>query len=217
MPASERLPVVDTSVLAAFVLSSLVIIMSPGADTFLLLRFAIRSGRPAGFAAMAGILAGLSLVSLLLISGMGLLITRVPYALMTVNVAGIAVLLTLAAVSARAGWLLLRNPLEESAAEKRLSGSPFGISLVTNVTNPKVLIFYLAFFPQFLGDADNAVLQLTLLSAVFLLVSTLWLIPLVYAASAARAFFLQPQVAVMMEFVVAGVFLVLAVLLALNL
>lgn len=208
---------VDTSVLVPFVLSSLVIIMSPGADTFLLLRFAIRSGRPAGFAAMAGILAGLSLVSLLLISGMGLLITQVPYALMTVNVAGIAVLLTLAAVSARAGWLLLRNPLEDPVAEKRLSGSPFSISLLTNVTNPKVLIFYLAFFPQFLGDADNAVLQLTLLSAVFLLVSTLWLIPLVYAASAARAFFLQPRVAVMMEFVVAGVFLVLAVLLALNL
>ena len=208
---------VDTSVLVPFVLSSLVIIMSPGADTFLLLRFAIRSGRPAGFAAMAGILAGLSLVSLLLISGMGLLITQVPYALMTVNVAGIAVLLTLAAVSARAGWLLLRNPLEDPAAEKRLSGSPFSISLLTNVTNPKVLIFYLAFFPQFLGDADNAVLQLTLLSVVFLLVSTLWLIPLVYAASAARAFFLQPRVAVMMEFVVAGVFLVLAVLLALNL
>jgi threonine/homoserine/homoserine lactone efflux protein len=208
---------VDTSVLVPFVLSSLVIIMSPGADTFLLLRFAIRSGRPAGFAAMAGILAGLSLVSLLLISGMGLLITQVPYALITVNVAGIAVLLTLAAVSARAGWLLLRNPVEDPAAEKRLSGSPFSISLLTNVTNPKVLIFYLAFFPQFLGDADNAVLQLTLLSAVFLLVSTLWLIPLVYAASAARAFFLQPRVAVMMEFVVAGVFLVLAVLLALNL
>ena len=208
---------VDASVLVPFVLSSLVIIMSPGADTFLLLRFAIRSGRPAGFAAMAGILAGLSLVSLLLISGMGLLITQVPYALITVNVAGIAVLLTLAAVSARAGWLLLRNPLEDPAAEKRLSGSPFSISLLTNVTNPKVLIFYLAFFPQFLGDANNAVLQLTLLSAVFLLVSTLWLIPLVYAASAARAFFLQPRVAVVMEFVVAGVFLVLAVLLALNL
>ena len=208
---------VDTSVLVPFVLSSLVIIMSPGADTFLLLRFAIRSGRPAGFAAMAGILAGLSLVSLLLISGMGLLITQVPYALITVNVAGIAVLLTLAAVSARAGWLLLRNPLEDPGAEKRLSGSPFSVSLLTNVTNPKVLIFYLAFFPQFLGDANNALLQLTLLSAVFLLVSTLWLIPLVYAASAARAFFLQPRVAVMMEFVVAGVFLVLAVLLALNL
>ena len=208
---------VDTSVLVPFVLSSLVIIMSPGADTFLLLRFAIRSGRPAGFAAMAGILAGLSLVSLLLISGMGLLITRVPYALMTVNVAGIAVLLTLAAVSARAGWLLLRNPLEDPAAERRLSGKPFGVSLITNVTNPKVLTFYLAFFPQFLGDADNAMLQLTLLSAVFLLVSTLWLIPLVYAASVARAFFLRPKVAIMMEFVVAGVFLLLAVLLTLSL
>ena len=75
------MPVVDTSVLLAFILSSLVIILSPGADTFLLLRFAIRGGPRAGFSAMFGILAGLSLVSLLLISGMGLLISQVPLAL----------------------------------------------------------------------------------------------------------------------------------------
>ena len=64
------MPVIDTSVLLPFILASLVIILSPGADTFLLLRFAIRGGPSAGFAAMAGILVGLSLVSLLLISGM---------------------------------------------------------------------------------------------------------------------------------------------------
>jgi len=209
--------VVDTSVLLPFILSSLVIILSPGADTFLLLRFAIRGGPPAGLAAMAGILVGLSLVSLLLISGMGLLISRVPLALGLVNLLGIAVLVVLAIISAKAGVALMKQPVSERIATPVAGDRPFRMSLITNVTNPKVLIFYLTFFPQFLGTAESVVLQLTLLSAVFLVVTVIWLVPLVYAASAARAFFLKPRVALAMEFAVAGVFLLLAVLLAINL
>jgi threonine/homoserine/homoserine lactone efflux protein len=93
--------VVDFSVLAAFVPASLVIILSPGADTFLLLRYAIRGGRSAGFSAMFGILAGLSLISLLLISGIGLLVSQYPLALDVLTLAGIGVLVVLAAISAR--------------------------------------------------------------------------------------------------------------------
>ena len=209
---------VDASVLLPFILSSLVIILSPGADTFLLLRFAIRGGPRAGFSAMFGILAGLSLVSLLLISGMGLLISQVPLALGIVNVGGIAVLVMLAAISVRAGLGLLRAPsTSEPVATLSTKDKPFRLSLVTNVTNPKVLIFYLAFFPQFLGEAQSPVLQLTLLSVAFLVVTVVWLVPLVYAASAARNFFLKPRVAIAMEFTVAGVFLALAILLALTL
>ena len=165
---------IDTSVLLPFILSSLVIILSPGADTFLLLRFAIRGGPSAGFAAMAGI-------------------------------------------SARAGLRTLRVPVDSSSAVLQGTDKPLRMSLITNVTNPKVLIFYLAFFPQFLGQAESAVLQLTLLSVAFLVVTIIWLVPLVYAASAARNFFLRPRVAVAMEFTVAGVFLLLAILLAINL
>jgi threonine/homoserine/homoserine lactone efflux protein len=210
--------VVDTSVLLPFVLSSLVIILSPGADTFLLLRFAIRGGPRAGFSAMFGILVGLSLVSLLLISGMGLLISRIPLALGIINVLGIAVLAVLAAISVRAGLGLVRTPANpERVSSLTARDRPFRLSLITNVTNPKVLIFYLAFFPQFLGNAESAVLQLTLLSSAFLVVTIVWLVPLVYAASAARDFFLRPRVAIAMEFTVAGVFIALAIVLALNL
>lgn len=209
---------VDTSVLLPFILSSLVIILSPGADTFLLLRFAIRGGPRAGFSAMFGILVGLSLVSLLLISGMGLLISQVPLALGIVNVGGIAVLVMLAGISVRAGIGLLRTPsTSEQVTTVTTKDKPFRLSLVTNVTNPKVLIFYLAFFPQFLGEAQSAVLQLTLLSVAFLVVTIVWLVPLVFAASAARSFFLKPRVAIAMEFTVAGVFLALAIVLALTL
>lgn len=167
---------------------------------------------------MLGILAGLSLVSLLLISGMGLLISRVPLALGIVNVVGIAVLVILAAISVRAGLGLLRAPVaSDQITTPSAKDRPFRLSLVTNVTNPKVLIFYLAFFPQFLGEAQSAVLQLTLLSVAFLVVTIVWLVPLVYVASAARNFFLKPRIAIAMEFTVAGVFLALAILLALVL
>lgn len=60
-------------------------------------------------------------------------------------------------------------------------------------------------------------LQPTLLSVAFLMVTVVWLVPLVYAASAARSFFLKPRVAIAMEFTVAAVFLALAIVLALTL
>jgi threonine/homoserine/homoserine lactone efflux protein len=211
--------VVDFTVLAAFVPASLVIILSPGADTLLLLRYAIRGGRSAGFAAMLGILAGLSVVSLLLISGVGLLATQYPVALNVLTLAGIVVLLVLAFISARTALALLTKlptPEGPGLAPSFRAGEPFRMSLITNVTNPKVLIFYLAFFPQFIGTATSVIWQLTLLSVAFLLVTVLWLVPLVFAASAAAAFFSRPQVAIAMEFSVAAVFLLLAVVLAIT-
>jgi threonine/homoserine/homoserine lactone efflux protein len=150
---------------------------------------------------------------------MGLLIASFPLALGIVNILGIAVLVFLGAISARAGIGLLRNHKAGMAAATSDSTGdrPFRMSMITNVTNPKVLIFYLAFFPQFLGTATSPILQLTLLSATFLAVSIVWLVPLVYAASAARKFFLLPRVAIAMEFTVAAVFLILAIALALRL
>ncbi|KGA04626.1 MAG: hypothetical protein GM43_3720 [actinobacterium acMicro-4] len=193
---------VDFAVLAAFVPASLVIILSPGADTLLLLRYSIRGGRSAGFAAMLGILAGLSIVSLLLISGIGLLASQYPVALDVLTLAGIVVLLVLAFISARAALALLKKlpvsggPDATDLAPSFTAGEPFRMSLITNVTNPKVLI--------------------TLLSLVFLVVTVLWLVPLVIAASAASAFFSRPRVAIAMELSVAAVFLLLAIVLAVT-
>jgi len=216
-------PVLDFAILAAFIPASLVIILSPGADTFLLLRFAIKGGRGDGFRAMGGILTGLTLVSLLLISGVGLLVSQFPLALDVLTIVGIAVLLLLAAISIHAGASLLKDPVPVAGNPApptdnvRVLEKPFRLSMITNVTNPKVLIFYLAFFPQFLGTATSVAGQLTLLSVAFLLVSTLWLIPLVFLAHAARSFFKRPRVAIAMEFSVASVFLALAITLLFTL
>lgn len=213
----------DYSVLPAFLISALVIILSPGADTFLMLRSTLRGGVKDGFVTMLGIYAGITTLSLLLISGVGLLIARVPGALFWLKIVGALYLLFLAVQSLRAGMKLVvlnrsgnyRRVDFETSTAKRKAG-PFVLGFLTNVTNPKVLIFFLAFFPQFLGSAPSAALQLTFLCLVFVVVSAVWLTTIVFAASAMRKVMTTTGFTIAMEFVVAGVFAVLAITLLVS-
>jgi len=215
--------VIDISVLPAFVSASLVIILSPGADTVLLLRYAIRGGTRDGFLALIGILLGLTVVSALLVSGVGVLVNTQPGALELLTLLGAGVLLTLGGVSIAKAISLGRDnrgsvqgTLSLDNAVTLTKGRPLPAALITNATNPKVLIFYLAFFPQFVGSASSVTSQLSLLAVVFLVVTTLWLIPVVYAASAMREFFARPGVAIALEVTVGAVFLLLATFLLIS-
>ena len=213
----------DYSVLPAFLISALVIILSPGADTFLMLRSTIRGGMRDGFLTMLGIYAGITTLSVLLISGVGLLIAKAPGALFWLKIVGALYLLFLAIQSLRAGMKLVGlnrsgnvDKLEiETVGPKRIAG-PFVMGFLTNVTNPKVLIFFLAFFPQFLGTAPSAALQLTFLCLVFVVVSAVWLTTLVFTATAMRKVMTTAGFTIAMEFVVAGVFAVLAITLLVS-
>ena len=213
----------DYAVLPAFLISALVIILSPGADTFLMLRSTLRGGKKDGFLTMFGIYTGIATLSLLLISGVGLVIAKAPGALFWLKIVGALYLLLLAVQSLRAGIRLVSanragtlDQLDiDSESSKRKVG-PFLMGYLTNVTNPKVLIFFLAFFPQFLGKADNVALQLVFLCLVFVFVSAIWLVTLVFAASAMRKVMTTAGFAIAMEFVVAGVFAVLAITLLVS-
>jgi threonine/homoserine/homoserine lactone efflux protein len=213
----------DYSVIPAFLVSALVIILSPGADTFLMLRSTLRGGVKDGFLTMFGIYAGIATLSFVLISGVGLVIARAPGALFWLKIVGALYLLFLALQSLRAGMKLLSLNRSgnyptvdiESSTPKRKAG-PFVLGFLTNVTNPKVLIFFLAFFPQFLGNAPSAAIQLAFLCLVFVVVSAVWLTTIVFAASAMRKVMTTTGFTIAMEFVVAGVFAVLAITLLVS-
>ena len=213
----------DYSVLPAFLISALVIILSPGADTFLMLRSTIRGGMCDGFLTMLGIYAGITTLSVLLISGVGLLVAKAPGALFWLKIVGALYLLFLAIQSLRAGMKLVRlnrsgnvEELEIETVGSTRKAGPFVMGFLTNVTNPKVLIFFLAFFPQFLGTAPSAALQLTFLCLVFVVVSAVWLTTLVFTATAMRKVMTTAGFTIAMEFVVAGVFAVLAITLLVS-
>ena len=207
----------DWTVLPAFIVSALVIILSPGADTFLLLRATIRGGTKDGFATFFGIITGIALLSVLLISGVGLVIAKVPQALFGLKIAGSLYLLYLAVRSFLAGIKLVKqlrstdSDVSEEPVPSRVKAGPYVVGFLTNVTNPKVLIFFLAFFPQFLGRAENSLWQLVMLCAVFLIASIPWLLMLIFTASAMRKILTTVGFTIAMEFVVGVVFTVLSI------
>lgn len=213
----------DLSVLPAFLVASLVIIFSPGADTFLLLRSTVRGGIKDGVLTMFGIYTGIAVLSIFLISGVGLLIARAPGALFWLKIVGALYLLFLALMSFRSGVKLVRQfnrdeltPIEIDAVAGKRKAGPYVLGFLTNVTNPKVLIFFLAFFPQFLGNSDYPAIQLTMLCVVFVLASAVWLITLMLATSAMRKVMATTGFTIAMEFVVAIVFAILAITLLVS-
>ncbi|MFE3280736.1 LysE family translocator [Nocardia sp. NPDC059239] len=155
----------------------MIIILVPGSDVFLLLRVSVSEGVVAGLRALAGIHLGNVIQAAMMISGIGLIISRIPGALTALKLVGAAYLLYLAVSSLRAVLRPSNGPGETSdkqeAGAQRLS-SPFLQGLLANVTNPKVLIFFVAFFPQFLGNAGSVSIQLLVLSVIFISLAVIW-------------------------------------------
>ena len=173
----------DFTQLLPFSLASLILILSPGADSFVLLRIAHSRGVKAGMAALWGINLGNTTQALLMISGIGLVVSKSETAIFVLKILGGLYLAYLAVMAARAA-IKPANPDAAPGAEgaRVKSGSPFMQGLVSNVTNPKPLLFYLAFFPLFIGSAGNVPLQLSMLSAIFIGMALIWQSVIVYGA-----------------------------------
>lgn len=173
----------DFSQLLPFSLASLILILSPGADSFVLLRIAHSRGVKAGMAALWGINLGNTTQALLMISGIGLVVSKSEAAIFILKILGGAYMAYLAVMATRAAIKpanLAAAPSAEGARVK--NGSPFMQGLISNVTNPKPLLFYLAFFPLFIGSAGNVPLQLAMLSSIFIGMALIWQSVIVYGA-----------------------------------
>jgi threonine/homoserine/homoserine lactone efflux protein len=182
----------DFSQLLPFSLASAIIILSPGADSFVLLRISHSRGVKDGMAALWGINLGNTTQALLMISGVGLVVSKIDAAILVLKILGGIYMAYLAFMAARAA---IRPPVSPapttangepntlSAEGARVkNGSPFMQGLISNITNPKPLLFYLAFFPLFIGTASNVPVQLAVLSSIFIGMALIWQTVIVYAA-----------------------------------
>ncbi|GAB2985457.1 LysE family translocator [Saccharothrix stipae] len=194
----------DFTQLPAFLIACAVVVLTPGVDAFLLLRTSMRSGTRAGLLALAGIHTAAFVQVALVISGLGVVIARYPAVLTGLRWIGAAYLLYLA-VSITRG-LLRRSGGEVVAVAPR----PFRQGFLTNITNPKMLLFSLAFLPQFIGAGDPA-FQLGMLAAVFLGLAALWELTIVVAAARVAGSLRRPGVTTALDAVCAAVFLTMSI------
>jgi threonine/homoserine/homoserine lactone efflux protein len=154
----------DLATLVLFSTACLALTMTPGPDMLLIASRSASQGRAAGFATLAGIQAGTYCHALAAAFGLSQLFLIVPLAYDVVRYAGAAYLLYLA-------WRTIRSsgpataPRPDSA--RHATGTMFRQGLLTNLLNPKMALFVLALFPQFVQpEAGSVALQIMLLATV---------------------------------------------------
>ncbi|PTQ73475.1 threonine/homoserine/homoserine lactone efflux protein [Celeribacter persicus] len=145
--------IVDPLTLAAFLPAALALNMTPGADMMFCLAQGLRGNRRAAVAASAGISAG-SMVNVTLAGlGLGALVAASPHLFSTIRWIGVAYLVWLAIRT-------LRSPHEVGATGQTMKSPAraFREGFLVNVSNPKVILFILAFIPQFVDPTRGSVL-----------------------------------------------------------
>jgi threonine/homoserine/homoserine lactone efflux protein len=200
---------VDGPTLLAFAVPAVATVMSPGPDTVLILRYALGSGQKVGFAAVAGVQLGLVGHTLLAAAGISVIVATSPLLFTAITIAGAAYL-------AWIGWQGLRGVGALAIAGRAQVGAAKALrdALFCNLLNPKVILLFLALFPQFVdARRDDVPAQLATLAALLLLINVAWQAPMAWAAQAARRWLDRPAVQLAVARTTGVVFIVFAVLL----
>ena len=132
---------------APFLLASLAICVAPGADMAFIVACGLAGGRRAGVVAALGISAGVTVWALVTALGLGAALEAVPPLQLALRVAGAAYLAVLA-------WQTWRSATEQTrgAVAARTTRQVFVRGFTTNLLNPKMMLFFTAFLPQFVTD-----------------------------------------------------------------
>jgi threonine/homoserine/homoserine lactone efflux protein len=155
------MPSLDNLLLFAF--ASVLLVLTPGPNLLYLMSRTLAQGRAAGLVSMAGTTTGFIAHILAASLGLSAVFLAVPVAYDVLRWAGAAYLLWLAWDSVRsgadgsAGGIFAPRALPRAAPAKL-----FRMGLVTSILNPKVALFYLALFPQFVEPARGSVLAQSL-------------------------------------------------------
>lgn len=150
----------DVAVLPAFVAMILLFLAPPGPDMAYMIASGLQGGRIGAVRAILGIGTGMSAYAALVALGLGRVVQRWPLVLDVVQVAGAAYLLVLA-------WRAWRDAPHAGDGPAAVPGRRFYVrGLLVSLANPKLVLFFLAVLPQFVGRATNPSAQLALLGAV---------------------------------------------------
>ncbi|MFQ5994937.1 MAG: LysE family translocator [Acidiferrobacterales bacterium] len=183
--------------LLAFIFVAAALTISPGADTLLVIRNVVVGSRADGILTAVGISSGLFVHATLSSLGLSVIVTHSALAFSVLKIAGACYLVWLGLQSlmrARRGTGRMAHAAATSARRIRRSSRSFMEGLLTNVLNPKVAIFYLAFLPQFINVDDQVLVKALLLAGIHAAMGLVWLIALASLLDRARTVVTTPRV-----------------------
>jgi threonine/homoserine/homoserine lactone efflux protein len=199
---------VDLSVLPAYIAAVALICAAPGPDMAYMIGTGIGGGRSAATRAALGVTAGVIVYAGAVAAGLGPLVSRHSTVLTGLQIFGALYLAKLAYTtfhdSRHLGAVTQIGPQDTRW---------FRRGLIVNLTNPKVILFFVAFMPQFLGTASNPFLQLLMLGLIFQIVGLVGDLTFGWTAALFRDKILaRPRAIQAMTYVSASVFAGLALI-----
>jgi threonine/homoserine/homoserine lactone efflux protein len=197
-----------------FIATAILLVITPGQDTFFILGRSLSGGRSAGIAAALGITAGSVIHTFAAALGLSALLATSPYAFMAVKFAGAAYLIYIGvrALASRASGL----PGEAAGVSADGRWPAFRQGVLSNLLNPKVALFFLALMPQFIdAGSTRKVGAFIALGLTFVALGVIWCLVLAVAAASLRGAFLRrPSMASVLNKVAGTLFIALGLKLA---
>lgn len=154
-----------------FIVSSIIIIIAPGPDFIYVTTRGISDGNKAGIISALGISAGLLIHTLFAAFGLSAIIqtSRIAYSIIKYLGAGYLLFIGIKAI-------LSKNKIDEIKNDKTYkNGNIFKQGVLTNVFNPKAIVTFMAFLPQFVNvNISHPITQFTILGLILSTIAVIW-------------------------------------------
>ncbi len=201
----------DLPTLLAFMLAAFVLTITPGPDMTLFLGRTLSEGRAAGMAAMLGAASGIVVHTSLAAFGISALIAASPQAFFALKIVGAGYLVYLAIQAIRGGSTFKLDAKAAVRPHSLLSNWLTGLGI--NLLNPKIVLFFVTFLPQFVSARDADVTgKLFFLGLFFIVLAVPMSVAMILAADRfAAALKRRPKVMRAIDWLFASVFSAFAV------
>ncbi|MGC4024344.1 MAG: LysE family translocator [Mesorhizobium sp.] len=195
----------DLSTILQFAVATFVTSITPGPDMTLFVGRALSEGRAAGFACLTGALSGIVIHTALVALGLSALIVASPQAFLALKIGGAGYLVWLAY---QALWHGSAFSPDATPRAPRAFYKNWATGVGINLMNPKIILFFMTFLPQFVSAHDpHAPGKLFFLGMMFIVLSLPVTIPIVIAADKFAALLRKsPRVTRIVDYLFAGVF-----------
>ena len=195
----------DTATLIQFAIATVILAVTPGPDMTLFVSRTLSQGRATGFASLAGALCGTLVHTTLVAVGVSALIVASPTAFLVLKIFGAGYLVFLAWQAVAKGSAF--SPEKQAGPQISLFRS-WASGLGVNLLNPKIILFFMTFLPQFVSAHDpSAPGKLFFLGVMFIMLSTPVVVPMVLAAERfSAAMKASPRVTRVVDYLFGGVF-----------
>jgi len=163
-----------------FILAAILLNLTPGTDSMYIITRSMAQGQTAGFYSVLGITSGILVHTLLASLGLSVLLANSPTAFMIVKYIGASYLCYLGfkMLTSKQQPLIADSLSEDEQLATAKSTNHWQIyqqGLLTNVFNPKVALFFLAFFPQFIDSSyAHGMLSFLILGLTFATTGFIW-------------------------------------------